>query len=240
MLKMPREKPVRRDTGIQKVVYTSEQWQLLAALRARAAEIMALLEGKGIEPIVHGSISRGDVSEQSDIDIYIPKVVPSFTVELALDQGDYQIIHRELVHATPFQAIKGHIYLPNNAVVTFPLTNPAPIELEFYQFGGSLTRSNLNANQRVPGVDKRLVLIEPDSQGHIEMPVVGNEVLTAKKVGVSLKIVQERLKILMRRDEVGRTGVYLKRQLAPDDTFEALLKVISDRDPVVRRRLQKG
>lgn len=237
---MPREKPVRRDTGIQKVVYTSEHWQLLANLRLRATEIMALLEQKRIEPIVHGSISRGDVTEQSDIDVYIPHVIPSFTVELALNQGGYQIIHREIVHATPFHAIKGHIYLQNNAVVTLPLTNPAPIELEFYQFGGSLTRSSLNANQRVPGVDKRLVLIEPDSQGHIEMPVVGNEVLTAKKVGVSLKIVQERLKILMRRDEVGRTGVYLKRQLAPDDSFEALLKIISARDPVVRRRLQKG
>jgi predicted nucleotidyltransferase len=237
---MPREKPVRRDTGIQKVVYTSEHWQLLAALRLRTDEIMALLEKKGMEPIVHGSISRGDVTKQSDIDIYIPQVLPSFTVELALNQGGYQIIHRELVHATPFHAIKAHIYLPNNAVVTFPLTSPAPIELEFYRFGGSLARSHLNANQRVAGVDKRLVLIEPDSKGHTEMPVVGNEALTAKIVGVSLKIVQERMKILMRRDEVGRTGVYLKRQLSPDDTFEALLKVISDRDPVVRRRLQKG
>jgi predicted nucleotidyltransferase len=44
----------------------------------------------------------------------------------------------------------------------------------------------------------------------------------------------------MRRDEVGRTGVYMKRQLAPDDTFEAVLKNIGDRDPVVRRRLRKG
>ena len=64
--------------------------------------------------------------------------------------------------------------------------------------------------------------------------------VAAKKVGVSLKIVEERVKILMRRDEVGRTGVYLKRQLAPDENFEAVLKHISDRDPVVRRRVQKG
>ena len=90
------------------------------------------------------------------------------------------------------------------------------------------------------GVDKRLILIEPTKEGHIESPVIGNEIITARKVGVSKKIVQERLKVLIRRDEVGRTGVYLKRQLAPDDTFEALLKRISDRDPVVRRRVHKG
>jgi predicted nucleotidyltransferase len=237
---MPREKPVRRDTGIQNIIYTPEHWQLLTALRERADGIMVLLEERGMEPIVHGSVSRGDITKQSDVDIYIPQVVPSFTVELALEQEGYQIISRELVHATPFHAIKAHIHLQNNAVVTFPLTNPAPIELEFYQFGGSLTRSSLKNKKRVPGVDKRLVLIEPNTQGHTEMPVVGNEVITAKKVGVSLKIVQERLRILMRRDEVGRTGVYLKRQLATNDTFEALLKVIGDRDPVVRRRLQKG
>jgi predicted nucleotidyltransferase len=89
-------------------------------------------------------------------------------------------------------------------------------------------------------VDKRLFLIEPIQEGHIETPVIGNEIVVAKKVGVSLKIVKERVKILMRRDEVGRTGVYLKRQLAPEETFESVLKHISDRDPVVRRRVQKG
>jgi predicted nucleotidyltransferase len=124
--------------------------------------------------------------------------------------------------------------------VTFPLTSPAPIEIEFYKFGGSMIREELQDHRRVTGVDKRLYVIEPYEKGHIETPVIGNETIVAKTVGVSLKIVQERVKILMRRDEVGRTGVYLKRQLTPDDTFESLLKHISDRDPVVRRRLQKG
>lgn len=237
---MPREKPVRRDTGSEEIVYLKARWTQLAVLRQRAIDIIAALEHTGIAPSVHGSICRGDVSEHSDVDIYLPSVIPSFTVELALAQSGYQFVHRELVHATPFHAIKAHVYLPDNSVVTFPLTSPAPIELEFYRFGGSLTINELQDELRVPGVDKRLILIEPTKAGHIETPVIGNETIVAKTVGVSRKIVEERVKILMRRDEVGRTGVYLKRQLAPDDTFESLLKHICDRDPVVRRRVQKG
>jgi len=237
---MPREKTARRDTGSQDVIYTADRWFHLSNLRHRALEIMDALNPIGVEQLIHGSICRGDVSEKSDIDIYLPRVIPSFSVEFALTEAGYQIIHRELVHATPFHAIKAHIYLPDNSVVTFPLTNPAPIELEFYQFGGCLDRIGLENELRVPGVDKRLLLIEPTEKGHIESPVIGNELVVAKKVGVGLKIVEERVKILMRRDEVGRTGVYLKRQLSPEETFEAVLKHISDRDPVVRRRVQKG
>ena len=237
---MPRKKPVRRDTGSQEFTYTEAQWTQLAQLRQHAIALMETLESTGITPLVHGSLSRGDVSETSDVDVYLPQILPSFSVELALTQADYQILHRELVHATPFHAIKAHIYLPKNAVVTFPLTSPSPIELDFYRFGGSLGRKELQNGLRVPGVDKRLMLIEPMRNGHISTPVVGNEELVAKKVGVSLKIVEERVKILMRRDTVGRTGVYLKRHLGPEDTFEAVLKFVADRDPVVRRRVQKG
>jgi hypothetical protein len=237
---MPREQPKRRDTGSEEVIYTKARWTQLTQLRQRAIEIMHVLNQIGVEPLIHGSICRGDVGEHSDVDVYLPRVIPSFSVEFALSEAGYQTIHRELVHATPFHAIKAHIYLPNNSVVTFPLTNPAPIELEFYQFGGCLNQLALERESRVPGVDKRLVLIEPITKGHIETPVIGNEISVAKIVGVSLKIVKERVKILMRRDEVGRTGVYLKRQLAPDETFESVLKHVSDRDPVVRRRVQKG
>ena len=237
---MPRTKPVRRDIGSQEVIYTKVQWSQLANLRQIAITLMETLEATGVAPLIHGSLSRGDVSETSDIDVYLPVVLPSFSVELALSQADYQVIHRELVHATPFHAIKAHIYLPNNSVVTFPLTNPSPIELDFYRFGGSLGRMELQEGSRIPGVDKRLMLIEPTERGHISTPVVGNEELVAKKVGVNLKIVEERVKILMRRDNVGRTGVYLKRHLHPDDTFESVLKYEADRDPVVRRRVQKG
>ena len=41
-----------------------------------------------------------------------------------------------------------------------------------------------------------------------------------------------------RRDEVGRTGVFVKRELAPDESFEAVLADLAARNPAVRRRLR--
>ena len=165
---MPREKTVRRDTGSQEVIYSADRWSQMGELRLRAKGLMEVLDQIGVEALLHGSLCRGDVSEQSDVDIYLPRVLPSFSVEFALNEAGYQIIHRELVHATPFHAVKAHIYLPKNSVVTLPLTNPAPIELEFYQFGGCLNLSGLQKERRVPGVDKRLFLIEPIEEGHVD------------------------------------------------------------------------
>ncbi len=79
---MPREKTVRRDTGSQEVTYEEHHWLLLSQLRQRAIVVMAVLEQTGIAPLIHGSICRGDVSEHSDVDVYIPQVVPSFSVVL--------------------------------------------------------------------------------------------------------------------------------------------------------------
>ena len=43
--------------------------------------------------------------------------------------------------------------------------------------------------------------------------------------------------MLVRRDAIGRTGVYLKEELPPDESFEHALKRIADRDPAIRRLL---
>jgi predicted nucleotidyltransferase len=43
----------------------------------------------------------------------------------------------------------------------------------------------------------------------------------------------------LKRDAVGRTGVFVKRELAPDETFELALKKLSDSNPAVRRRMKK-
>jgi predicted nucleotidyltransferase len=48
----------------------------------------------------------------------------------------------------------------------------------------------------------------------------------------------DRVHALLRRDEVGRTGVFIERELAEDETFEQALKKLADENPAVRRRLK--
>jgi predicted nucleotidyltransferase len=87
-------------------------------------------------------------------------------------------------------------------------------------------------------VDKRLMLIEPTSDGHVESTVVGREEAVSHLLGVSLNTVLDRVHALIRRDEVGRTGVFIERNLSPDETFEMVLKRLADQNPAVRRRLK--
>ncbi|MHA1555857.1 MAG: nucleotidyltransferase domain-containing protein, partial [Candidatus Heimdallarchaeota archaeon] len=69
-------------------------------------------------------------------------------------------------------------------------------EFDFIRFGGTLTLDELSENRRVPGVDKRLMLIAPTELGHKESPVMGFESIVAKKVGVNVELVKERVRVL--------------------------------------------
>jgi predicted nucleotidyltransferase len=222
------------------VIYSSEDWAQLKKLRQEALRLMTSLQRNGIPSIVHGSVARGDVSPTSDIDIFVPIQVSSFKVELALKSSDIEYVSRRIELATPQHAIKGHIETDINRTITFPLVNPKRRESEFYRFGGVVDLDELMANKRVSGVDKRLILIEPTSKGHFESSITGKERSVARLLGVSLDLVEERVRVLRRRDSIGRTGVYLRRELAPDETFEEVLKKISERDPIIRRRLSQS
>lgn len=213
------------------VTYSKNQWALLEELRTRALGVMTEVETAGISPFVYGSVARGDVTPTSDIDIIILAPVSSFRVELPFEN----VVRRELVQATPSMVLKGHIYLEGDTVVTFPLFRLRPREAEFYKWGGLLNAATLHGRTRVPGVDKRLVLIEPTEWGHTESGVIGREEEVAKKLGVSPGIAKERVRVLTRRNEVGRTGVYLTRVLRDDESFEEVAKDIRDRDPALRR-----
>ncbi len=81
------------------------------------------------------------------------------------------------------------------------------------------------------------MLIEPTETGHLEYSIVGQEAAAARKVGVSLQMVKERVDVLSRRDRVGRTGIYLKRILEPDESFEDVLRNLASRDPNLKRRV---
>ena len=120
--------------------------------------------------------------------------------------------------------------------VSFPLVKLRPVEKEFYKFGGEVSLSELRKGERVLGVDKRLMLIEPTAEGHVETAIVGQEEMTANLLGVSLNTVLDRVRALLRRDKLGRTGVFVEREVSPDETFEQALKKLADKNPAVRRR----
>ena len=220
------------------MVYNEKRWRLLQELRRKAEKIMEALESFNLRCIAHGSIARGDVTEKSDVDIFIPSPSSSFMVETALEQNGIPINRRIIVQATPSYAIKAYIEIEENVSVSFPLVKLRPLEREFYKFGGEISLEELKRNIRVPGVDKRLMLIEPTADGHIESSIIGKEEYAARLLGISVDIVWDRVKALTRRDEIGRTGVFLERELLPEETFELVLKRLADKNPAVRRRMK--
>ena len=211
---------------------------MLKEYREKAAKLMATLESSHIQAIVHGSIARGDVTAKSDIDIFIPEPPSSFLVETALEKAGLTLNSRYVVQATPNYAMKAHIEIDEKTTVSFPLVGMRRVEREFYRFGGEMKLSSLQQNLRVAGVDKRLMLIEPTANGHLESSVVGREEQTAKVLRVSVETVLDRVHALIKRDEVGRTGVFIKKELTVDETFELALKKLADVNPAVRRRIR--
>lgn len=219
------------------VVYDKEKWEILRIKREKAKILMKRLADHRISSIIYGSIARGDVKEKSDVDIFIPQLLPSFRVELALD--GVEILEKRIVQATPSYAIKGEIVIDDETTVSFPLVKMREKELDFYRFGGCIGYGDLLMNKRVPGVDKRLMLILPTENGHREISI--REIhpsVAAKILRVSINIIFERIRVLERRREIGRTGVYLCEKIRGEESFESALREIALRDPAVRRRLE--
>ncbi len=231
------KKPVKRVDRVE-ALYREKRWKLLLKLRQEAIEIMKALEKGSLNCLTHGSLARGDVSINSDIDVFIPDFSGSFLVESAIERAGLTVNQRILVQATPTYAAKGYIELAPQRVVSFPLMKMRTLERDFYRFGGEAALQILKDNKRVVGVDKRLMLIEPTEHGHVESSIVGRENAVARLLGISVETVLDRVHALLRRDEVGRTGVFVKRELAPDETFEMALQRLVDENPAVRRRLR--
>ncbi|MFX0146249.1 MAG: DNA polymerase subunit beta, partial [Candidatus Hodarchaeota archaeon] len=97
----------------------------------------------------------------------------------------------------------------------------------------------LKAHLRVPGVDKRLVMIKPNYKGHDEYSIIGNEHLVAKELKISLNTVKERVKVLLKREKYGRTGVFLKKVIDIQESTEEVLKKLSNKKSIVRKKLYK-
>jgi predicted nucleotidyltransferase len=228
----------KKHAEYKEVVYSSAHWDLLGELREKAVWIMTALEGFHLRTLVHGSIARGDVKKNSDIDVFIAEPQSSFLVETALERAGVPVNARLLIQATPNYAMKAYVEVDAETSVSFPLMRMRMVEREFYKFGGEVNLNLLKVGARVSGVDKRLMLIEPTTKGHVENSIIDRKEAAAKRLGVSAETVLDRVHALLKRDEVGRTGVFIKRELSPDETFELAMKKLADENPAVRRRIR--
>ncbi|MCD6484674.1 MAG: nucleotidyltransferase domain-containing protein [Candidatus Odinarchaeota archaeon] len=233
---MVREKIL--STGHQKeVIYDEVHWHILNEKRNFAKEIMQGLEK--LNPNIHGSLARGDIHKKSDIDIILLNPVHSYKIELELEKIHYYPQEKWIIQATPKHTPKGKIILEEEVTISFPLIPFTTREIEFYKFGGMIDLNELKQNIRVPGINKKLVLIFPTEKGHKEFSVLTAPSVAARIVGVGIEIVNERIKVLRRRDKIGRTGIFFQEQIGPTETFETKFKSIISKKPEIKRLFRK-
>ncbi|MEM1928041.1 MAG: nucleotidyltransferase domain-containing protein [Acidilobaceae archaeon] len=103
------------------VVYSRERWKLLEEKRRLAASIMRALASSAVYSIVHGSVARGDVDEDSDVDVFVVNPTPPLLVELALERAGYKARWKEVIQATPSSTPKAYIYLDDRGLVVVSL-----------------------------------------------------------------------------------------------------------------------
>lgn len=230
---MSKEKILR--DHYESIIYSKTDWALLKVKRQRAAQLLDMFEA--FNPYIYGSIARGNVHKNSDIDIIFTQPIPPFQIEFLLNKKGYKHYFREIIMATPKDSLKLYIYLSELESITIPLTRLDKKALEFHDFGGKINLNKLKLGMRVPGVDKRLVLIKPNPQGHDEISMIDNETLVSKELGISIETILERKKVLLRREKHGRTGVFLKKELDINESTEVVLKKLSDKKAIIRKKL---
>ncbi len=219
------------------VAYTRDHLNLLNQKRKRSIELLEMFAKEGLNPYIYGSIARGDVHRDSDIDLIFLQLMPPYQIEIILDKYCIDNYFREIIMATPSDTLKMYIHLNELESITIPLSKFDKKSEEFYDFGGKVNLNQLNNNLRVPGINKRLVLIKPTLEGHEEYSIIGNEHLAAKQVNVSIDLINERKRVLLKREKHGRTGVFLKRLLDLNESTEVVLKKLANEKSFVRKKL---
>ena len=232
-------KPVKTLDEIE-VVYSDTHWKLLAQLRDRAIQIMRALGSYETLSLVHGSLARGDVDEKSDIDIVIPTNVNTQILESTLELSGFEATSREIVQATPMHSPKARLILDaeQKNAITIPLVPLRSLEEQFYAYGGIATTAELQQGLRKRGCTKKLTLVEPNVAGHKEWSIIGREAEVAETLGIKQDIVRERVRVLSRRDAIGRTGIFLTLPVPPNMSFEHVLQQESASNPALRRTLR--
>jgi predicted nucleotidyltransferase len=221
------------------VVYSEKRWAILRNKREIAKRVMAPLHMHGYSPIIYGSIARGDVDEESDVDVFIEQVVNPALLETIVEKHLGGWVKRTVIQATPGYVVKGYIYIDELVSISFPLIEMLPNEAEFYSIAGKLSYGEVLENKRCGGMNKSMMIIIPVEDGHMEFPARQDPDLAAKLIGVDPKALRERLHVLEKRKEHGRTGTYVEVELDEGSTFTQVLKTIINENPILRRRLNK-
>jgi len=219
------------------VTYSENHLKLLHQKRERSKLLLEMFAKKGLNPFLYGSIARGDIHTDSDIDIVLIQLISPYQIELILDKNGFNNYYREIIMATPADTLKLYIYLNELESITIPLSKFVKKSREFYDFGGKINLTQIKNSIRVPGIDKRLVLIQSVSDGHEEYSVIGNEHLAAKQLNVSIEVINERKRVLLKREKFGKTGVFLKRPIEMNETIEDVLKKLANKKSIVRKKL---
>lgn len=222
-----------------KVVYTKERWELLKSLRMDAIKLIKCLELNGITSFAYGSVARGDVDKDSDVEVFIPYQVASHQVETALLSCGFRIVRRVLTQATPSYVVKAYVYVNESTSVSFPLIKMKVEEEAFYDLAGKVYADDIIEGIRRPGINKDLLAIIPIKEGHIEFPVRDRIEEVAKMIGVKPETLRSRVRILLRRREVGKTGVYRNIEIDGNVSFEEILERMVSENPILRKRIRE-
>jgi len=225
-------------TAYRKVVYDERRWRILREKRGVAERILSVLHQVGItDAFVYGSVARGDVDEDSDVDAFIPHTVNPELLQARIEEALGGWARRVVVQATPTYAVKGYIYLDELTSISFPLVEMLPSEHEFYNVAGKIDLDGIRRGIRVPGMNKSLMAIIPVEDGHLEYPVELDVEKAAKLIGVNPRALRERVRVLRRRRDHGRTGLYRELELSGEETFSGVLKRLIETNPHLRRRM---
>ncbi|GAG36225.1 unnamed protein product, partial [marine sediment metagenome] len=118
------------------VVFSKDHLKLLQEKRERSKILLDMFVKEGLNPFIYGSIARGDIHEDSDIDIVIVQSIASYQIEIILERNGYNNYFREILMATPRDTVKLYIYLNELESITIPLSKFDKKSIEFYDFGG--------------------------------------------------------------------------------------------------------